>query len=92
MVYLPSLSGLRVTPSAETFVIAKAKERLEAWAKHEKKTLIYVDGEFDVVPASKSFISLPNKTEIGMIVVVVSAIGLTSILATTLFLRKKKEQ
>lgn len=77
--------------TSNDYVINTARERLEAWARHEGKTLSYSDNTY-VVSASNSIsrdISISGESSSLLIWVIISAIGVS--LVTGYFLIRKKK-
>ena len=78
--------------SSNTYVIGTARERLEAWARHEGKTLTYSENAY-VISDSNSIsrdISISGESSSLLIWVIISAIGVS--LVTGYFLIRKKRR
>lgn len=89
--YLNELtSGEKNTFSAsDDYVISTARNRLEAWARHEGKTLSFVDNAF-VASSLRNQPSFNKNNE----VIVIAILGLASVLAVAtgiVLLKRKKE-
>ena len=79
--------------SDDSYVISTARERFLAWAKHEGKTISYVNNDY-VVTQSKNALALFMNTEKAQNVALIVGITLLSFTALGgyFFLRKRKEQ
>lgn len=78
--------------SSNTYVIETARERLEAWARHEGKTLSYSDNTY-VVASNNNMnrdISIDSGSSSFIIWAIISAIGVSFI--TGYFLIRKKKR
>lgn len=77
--------------SSDDYVVSTARNRLEAWARHEGKTITYKDGDYVVSSRAISPFNdiIKNDSSIA-IVIIISLIGITAI-GGYFFLRHKKE-
>ena len=94
LAYLNSCSSTELSAfeSSSDYVIATARERLEAWATNQGKTIDYTAGEVTLKNAHfESFDSIMNSSNNILIVVIVTSIGLVVIGSCFLF-RKRKEK
>ena len=69
------------------FVIATARERLEAWATSKGKTIDYSDGS--LVNANRVFTVNSHENNTIIVLVIISMVGISSI-GACLYIRKKK--
>lgn len=79
--------------TSDDYVVMTARERLEAWARHEGKTIEYVDGDY-VVTNTNNFTAPLTKTDSQItmfLIVTISVLGIISV-GVFLHVRKKKEQ
>ncbi len=77
--------------TSNDYVIATARERFEAWATHEGKTITLSNGDYVISPVkSIGNIVLKEHNNVAIIISIVSLIGLGSISAPIL-LKKRKE-
>ena len=80
--------------TSDDYVISTARERFEAWARHEGKTISYVDGDYVVVTNGSYVLSLFNTngtSHITLVIILISVIGLASV-GGYYFIRKRKEE
>jgi len=77
--------------SSDDYVVSTARNRLEAWARHEGKTITYKDGDYIVSSRAISPFNdiIKNDSSI-TIVIIISLIGITAI-GGYFFLKHKKE-
>lgn len=74
--------------TSNNYVIKSARERLEAWARHEHKELSYNDDAYSI---SSAYNSLPSsQSDNSMIVVLIAAVSLVTIVGGWAILKKKK--
>ncbi len=78
--------------TSDDYVIATARERLNAWADYLGKTISYQDGDYVISNAHyvKPYADIVN-SDSSMIIIVISALGLITITGYFL-LRKRKEK
>lgn len=80
--------------TSNDYVISTARERLQAWARHEGKTIIYSNGDYIVFGANNSFLStigLNESSETTIIIFVLSIIGFAGI-GGYFYIRKKNKK
>ena len=80
--------GKFVSPT--DYVISKAKERLEAWAISQGKTVNYTDGSLNPARTLVEFGIQENNSTIIMLVII-SMVGVSTI-AACLYIRKKRSR
>ena len=75
--------------SSDNYVIKTARERLEAWARHEHKELSFSDGSFNVSGAYSPLANISNN-DTG-IIIAISLLAMVTIVGGTILLKKKKQ-
>lgn len=78
--------------SSDDYVVSTARNRLEAWARHEGKTLSYENGEY-ILNSSKIIAIFVNETinnNSVALTIVISLVGISTI-GGYFFLRRRKE-
>ena len=76
--------------SSNDYVIKTARERLEAWAVHEGKTLSYTDGVFAAGSKMTSISTSLTTNNSSMVVIVISTIVLSTV-SGYFVVRRRKE-
>ena len=85
-----SSSELSTFQTSSDYVIATARTRLEAWARHEGKTISYTAGEVTANAINITLLeSIKTETDTSLIIIVSSALLLSAV-GGYFFLRKKK--
>ena len=74
--------------TSNDYVIATARERLNAWARNQGKTISLTNGEFVASSTSNSLINIANNNT--LIVVIAVATSIIALTATGYFLTKRK--
>ena len=92
MLYLSNLSSSdRLTfRDSEDYVISTARERLEAWARNQGKTINYVSGT--LVSSRVDALSILGNEGNVIAIIVITSISAISVIGVTLMIRKRKEK
>lgn len=94
--YLNNLSSteLNTFKTSTDYVIATARERLEAWARNQGKTIDYSGGATHVVLKSGRFLTnsvITEDSSISLILIITSALTVSAVLGYFLLKRKKQK-
>lgn len=76
---------------SNNYIIQSARERLQAWAKHEGKIITLIDDSFAVLTANDSTVLNNSSYSANMIIVLTSLISVTT-LACIIILKKKNNK
>ena len=76
--------------TSSDYVIATARERLNAWADHLGKTISYVNGDYEISPTREAnmFVGLNDKHA----VIVITSLSIASLAAVGAYLLIKKRK
>ena len=77
--------------TSSDYVISTARERLKAWARHQGKTIDYVDGDYSISNISRIPVILSSSISNTTIIVVVT-VGIAVIAIGGYFLLRKKKE
>ena len=77
--------------TSDDYVISTARERFEAWARHEGKSINYSNGDYAISNASRINI-LVNSTVNNSTIVVVVVVGIATLAVGGYFLLRKKKE
>lgn len=77
--------------TSSDYVISTARERFEAWARHEGKTISQVNGDYVVSSQVNNLIHVFNESCTNVILIVVISIVGLSTLGGFFFIKKRKE-
>ncbi len=86
-----TVEGRNTFMSSSDYVISTARERLEAWARHQGKTIDYVNGDYSISNISRIPAILNNSINNTTIIVVVT-VGIATIAIGGYFLLRKKKE
>ena len=75
--------------TSNDYVIATGRERLQAWAKHEGKSIVSQNGDYVITTASRISILGNNSDNAAIIVILIASISFAS--AAILFIIKKRK-
>ena len=92
--YLNSLSESELTTfqSSDDYVIATARERLEAWAASKGKTIIYTYGNVVANSLSLPLFDFANESISNTLIIVLSSLGVVGLIGSYFYIRKRKEK
>ena len=76
--------------TSDNYVIATARERLEAWCRNQGKTITYVNGDYVVNGTNARFNYLITSNNVWMIVLI--SISVTSLSGIVIYLVSKKKR
>ena len=77
--------------TSSDYVISTARDRLEAWARHQGKTIDYIDGDYLISNISRIPAILNNSINNTTIIVAVT-VGIAAIAIGGYFLLRKKKE
>ena len=88
-----SSSELTTFQTSPDLVISTARTRLEAWARNQGKTIDYTKvGEVTLKSARISLVSSMSNSISSVLIIVLSSLGVASVLGGFLIVRKRKEK
>lgn len=87
-----STSGRATFMTSDEYVISTARERFQAWAKHEGKSIVSQNGDYVITNASRiSVLSMNENNSLIIVVIVIASISFAGVLGLYI-LKRHKEQ